>query len=110
MRVIKQVQEDLLGDNPYPTFASDARLPVVSRSTGVVFERERRKLNARRTVATGPDAAQEVEGNLTGQVAENPYRLSRPLDAPFDDARGRVGFARSATQTGETRAPGRPAG
>jgi mRNA interferase RelE/StbE len=30
-------------------------------------------------------AAAALHEHLTGPVAENPYRLGRPLDTPFDD-------------------------
>jgi mRNA interferase RelE/StbE len=32
-------------------------------------------------------AASALYEHLTGPVAHNPYRLSKPLDAPFDDVR-----------------------
>lgn len=32
-------------------------------------------------------AASALYEHLTGPVADNPYRLSKPLDAPFDEVR-----------------------
>jgi mRNA interferase RelE/StbE len=32
-------------------------------------------------------AATALHEHLTGPVAENPYRLGKPLDSPFDDVR-----------------------
>src|SRR5262249_26557932 len=43
---------------------------------------------ARRRLAKLPlPAASARYEHLTGSVADNPYRLSKPLDAPFDDVR-----------------------
>jgi len=43
---------------------------------------------ARRRLAKLPlPAASALYEHLTGSVADNPYRLSKPLDAPFDDVR-----------------------
>ncbi len=43
---------------------------------------------ARRRLAKLPlAAAAALYEHLTGPVAENPYRLGKPLDAPFDEVR-----------------------
>jgi|RhiMetdeSRZDD1v2_1073273.scaffolds.fasta_scaffold2838584_2 mRNA interferase RelE/StbE len=44
--------------------------------------------SARRLLSKLPlSVASALYEHLTGPVADNPYRLSKPLDAPFDDVR-----------------------